>query len=387
MQFSPYTPGRIAKNVVGRERQLAYFEERIRYLTELGEGTWRIRVDYASRGLGKTSLLREAERRMKAAGIKTIWVTANPDESLTAGILSQLRSTVENTATRLFKDLGDAVDSATLALGVPGIAKGEVTVRRGEPRVRPPATQSFKNAIVTATEAIKKDGGKGLAILIDEVQNADEESLRVIAYAWQELDSERPLTPVGVFAVGLPNSSEEINKAATSSERFDYRPLPGLEGAAAELALKTLAEDLGVTWTAEALRFGSDLAAGYPHKVQIVGEETWKAAANPDPGFVIGIEHVRAALPGVDEQMLEVFRARWNPAARAQKDFMRAIALLGGTRVSRKDVAAKLGKTTSAISDTRHRLVQKGVIEAEAHGLMSFSVPGFTEWILEHDAE
>lgn len=385
MQFSPYTPGQIAKNVVGREDQLSYFDQRIRVMVGLGEITGRVRVDYASRGVGKTSLLREAQRRMADAGVKSVWSTASPGKSLMADVLSKLASTIDNTATKAFKTLTKHIESASLGLGV-GPIKGEVGVKlkRGS---EPPATEDFKQAIIHATEAIKAEGGKGLAILIDEVQNADEESLRVISYAWQELESERILTPAGIFAVGLPNSSEEISKAATSSERFFYRPLPGLELTASELALSMVAADLGVNWTSEALKLGARIAAGYPHKVQIVGEETWHAAGDPDTGFVITADHVRAAQRAIDDQMLELFRSRWNAATRVQREFMHAMAELGGKDVSRGDVAAKLDKTTTGISDTRHRLLQRGVIESEAHGLLSFSVPGFTEWILEHEGE
>jgi predicted transcriptional regulator len=49
--------------------------------------------------------------------------------------------------------------------------------------------------------------------------------------------------------------------------------------------------------------------------------------------------------------------------------------------VKREDVAAQMGKTSQAISVPRDRLLGKGIIDANRHGRLSFTVPGFTEYI------
>jgi hypothetical protein len=386
-QPSPYTPGEVARAVVGRGLQLSYFDERIQYMSTLGRLSARIRVDHASRGIVKTSLLREAQRRMEAAKVRTVWVTANPDESLAGSILAKLPETVKNKKTKLFAGLMQSIESATISLGVPGVASGSVSVRKGRPKERPNAAEEFKQAIMKATKAIAADGGTGLAILIDEIQSADPNSLRVISYAWQELASEQPDTPSGVFAVGLPNAPEEITKAVTFSERFEYRPLQGLPEADAELALSGPARELDVTWTRDALRFGAEASLGYPHKIQLIGHETWTAAGYPDAGFTIKAEHVQAGLIGVDQQMEELFKARWNSTSAAQRNMLVAIAKLGGENIERGAVAEAMGQSTIAISSTRHKLLEKGLIESERYGRMSFSVPGFTEWILDHEIQ
>ncbi len=51
--------------------------------------------------------------------------------------------------------------------------------------------------------------------------------------------------------------------------------------------------------------------------------------------------------------------------------------------MKRDDIAAHLGVTTQAISVPRDRLLSKGIIDATRHGRLSFTVPGFTEYILE----
>ncbi|ETZ63738.1 putative ATP-binding domain protein [Mycobacteroides abscessus MAB_110811_2726] len=92
MQPSPYTPGQVAREVVGRAEQLAEIGERLMYMTELGRLIGRIRVDTGPRGVGKTSLLREVQRAAEARGVVTVWVTAGGEEPLTAAIATQIRA-------------------------------------------------------------------------------------------------------------------------------------------------------------------------------------------------------------------------------------------------------------------------------------------------------
>jgi hypothetical protein len=385
-QPSPYTPGEVAHLVVGRGEQLGFYAERAEYISRLSRLAARVRVDHASRGIGKTSLLREGERIMQAAGIRTVWVTANPDESLAGAILAKLPDLAGAEPSRL-KALTGLVDSAKLSLGVPGVVNAAVGVKRPEPAVPASAADAFKAAVVGAASAIVDDGGAGLAIFIDELQSADRESLRAMAYAWQELASERPGTPAGIFGAGLPNSPETIAAAVTFSERFDYRPLPKLQDSDVALALVTPAQESGVQWASAALDLAVDSAQGYPHKVQLIGHEAWTAAGLPDPGAVISGDHVNRALVVVDQQMTELFRARWNGATRGEREVLRAIAALGGHEVKREDLATALGKSTVAISGPRARLLQKGIIESSRFGYLSFSVPGFTEYLLESESE
>ncbi|MGC5225297.1 hypothetical protein ACPW96_22250 [Micromonospora sp. DT81.3] len=329
--------------------------------------------------------MREGERIMQAAGIRTLWVTANPDESLARAILAKLPD-VAGTEPSKLKILTGLIDSAKLSLGVPGVVTAEVGVaRHGSAAVPASAAEAFKAALVTATDAIVDDGGTGLVIFVDEIQSADRESLRVIAYSWQELSSERPGTPAGIFGAGLPNSPETIAAAVTFSERFDYRPLPALSDDDVALALVAPAQDAGVRWDPAALRLAVQSAGGYPHKVQVIGHECWRAAGWPDPGAMITEETVKAALVDVERQMTELFRARWNSVTRAEREVLHAMAALGGHDVKREDLAAALGKSTVAISGSRARLLRKGIIESSRFGYLSFSVPGFTEYILESE--
>ncbi len=379
-QPSPYTPGTVAKAVPGRRQQLAFYEERAQYIATLGAFSARVRVDFAARGVGKTSLLREAERVFERQEILTVWVTADENENLAQSILAELR-TLASSASRRGRALIEAVDSATVTLGV-AVAKASVTVKR-PPSVGESAAKAFMRAVVAASDAATDAGSKGIVILVDEMQSADRASLRTLAHAWQELAS-APFPPrAGLFGVGLPGSQDQINAAVTFSERFDFVELFGIDDSGAAEALAGAAQAVGVVWEPAALRLAVDAAAGYPYKVQLVGEASWIAAGRPDAGARITASDVQAGMPEVDRQMSSLFQARWRNSSTKQRELLTAIARLGGHDVKREDIAAHLGVHTAKISMARDGLLRKGIVDASRHGRLSFTVPGFTEFVLE----
>lgn len=382
MQISPYTPGEVADAVPGRAAQLAFYAERAQRISTLGQFIARVRVDYAARGVGKTSLLREAERIFTRSAISTIWVTANEDENLLLTVLDEMRKLVPSTRVA---DVLNYIDSATLTLDA-GVLKGSVTVKPKKKDATISAASSSK-AFITAfenvTRVLVEEGKNGLVILVDEIQSADKPSLRAIANAWQEMKSSPGRVPSGLFTVGLPGSQDHINSAVTFSERFDFSELFGLDDGGVATALADPAHNLSVLWDRPALQVAVREAKGYAYKVQLIGDETWKVAGYPDPGATITADHVETAMPQVDIHMETLFRARWRSASQKQRELLSTIAELGGLDVKREDVAARLGVTTQSISMARDGLLRRGIIDANRHGRVSFTVPGFTEWILE----
>lgn len=383
MQSSPYTPGTVAKTVPGRRAQLAFYEERAQHIALLHAFAARVRVDVAGRGIGKTSLLREAQRIFERHGIRSVWVTADPDESLAAAILAELRHIVPKDRSSA---LVEAIDSASLTIG-PSFAKASATIKpdrsaKTQTVEGEAAAKVFQRALRRAVDAVVDDGGAGLVILVDEVQAADKPSLRTIAHAWQELSSDPEPLRAGLFTAGLPGAQERINTAATFSERFDVVELHGIDDASTADALVTPARTLGVVWDPAAVRLAVDAAGGYPYKVQLIGEAAWIAAGRPDPGARIAKAHVAEGMADVDRQMSALFQARWRNASVKQRELLLAIAELGGRDVKREDIAAQLGVPTTKISMARDGLLRKGILDASRYGHLSIQVPGFADFIL-----
>lgn len=306
-QPSPYTPGEVAKTVPGRSAQLAFYDERAQLISTLGRFVGRVRVDHAARGVGKTSLLREAQRRFETYGIASVWVTANEDEKLLPTILSALREKLP-AARRTATDLVELIDSVSVTLGA-GPVRGRVTVKPGAAAASS-AAKAFTAVVKKVAASLVDGGAKGLVILVDEVQSADKPSLRAIAHGWQELASDPDAPPAGLFCVGLPGSQDHLTSAVTFSERFDFEPLFGIGELGATAALVAPAQELGVTWDQDALRTAVGASDGYAYKVQLLGEESWRAAGRPDNGSHITAADVAEAIPRVEAQMRTLFTTR-----------------------------------------------------------------------------
>lgn len=381
-QPSPYTPGEVAKTVPGRTAQLAFYDERAQLIATLGRFVGQVRVDHAARGVGKTSLLREAQRRFERYGIVTIWVTANEDEKLLPTLLAAMREKLP-AAQRKAADLVELIDSVSLSLGA-GPVKGTVTVKPGAAAAAS-AGKAFMRVLTKVATSLVDGGAKGLVLLIDEVQSADKPSLRALAHGWQELASEADPPPAGLFCVGLPGSQDHLTSAVTFSERFDFEPLFGIGELGATAALASPAQELGVIWDQDALRSAVTVSAGYAYKVQLIGEASWAAAGRPDPSGRITTAHVAAATPVVEAKMRTLFTTRWRSASAKQRELMSAMAKLGGVDVRRDDIATALGVGTQALGVPRDKLLQKGLVDATSHGRLSFTLPGFTEYVLEQN--
>lgn len=387
MQPSPYTPGQVAREVVGRAEQLAEIGERLMYMAELGRLIGRIRVDTGPRGVGKTSLLREVQREAEARGVVTVWVTAGGDEPLVAAIAAQIRGRTSGWKKKSRGRLLRAVDQVSITAGVPGVAQVGATVKPSQSTDGSAGEPSFKELILETVKAAREEGHRGLVLLIDEVQDADRQGLRTLAVTWQDLQAEADTLPAGVFAAGLPQTPEIISAAATFSERFAYRTLHRLGPDASRVALVKPAGQVGVDWDPDALEAVIAQTNGYPHTLQLYADAAWARAGYPDPGGRIRTSDVEHAARQVAEDMDALFRARWNNATPVQRRFMSAMAqsLTADRVASRSDIATVMGRDSRAISAARAGLIDKGLIAVAGHGLLEFSIPGFAEFVHAQD--
>ncbi|WP_446663679.1 ATP-binding protein [Flexivirga sp. B27] len=384
-QPSPYTPGAVAREIPGRNKQLAAIEERLDMMTMVGRMVPRIRVDHGPRGVGKTSLLRQVEQRAKAKDADAIWVTAGESAGLVPAIADAAERLVRRWPAKMRHRVTEALSHLELKVtgGVPGVASIEAgwSAAGGLRRARG-ATREFEDLVVATAEASLERKHAGLVILIDEVQAADPASLRTISYAWQHFQSERRELPVALFAAGLPESVAVINAAVSNSERFAYRQLKDLTPEAAAVALANPARQLGVGWSADALDTAVRYAAGYPHTVQLIGENAWHHAGFPDPGATIKRSHVEAAAADVEEDLRELFTARLSKVTRSvELDFVLTMARLGDGPVRRSQIAAEMGKPSDALGVPRGRLIGAGIITDSSHGYLEFTVPGFAAFV------
>lgn len=234
--------------------------------------------------------------------------------------------------------------------------------------------------------AAKHEDRTGLVLLIDEIQSADPHGLRILANAWQHLQAGGDDVPAAVFAAGLPNSPEVIAQVATFSERFAYRTLQPLSGDATRIALVRPASLSGVTWDRDALEAAVAIAQGFPYTVQLVGDATWAVAGHPDRGAHLTEADVNRARVAVDADLNALFRARWEKASPGEQAFIQAMASLGDGPVMRAEIARAVGASSDDLSMPRARLIDKGLIDTAGRGALTFTIPGFAEFVRVHTA-
>jgi hypothetical protein len=382
VQPSPYTPGEVAREIPGRAVQLAQMDERLAYMIELHRLVGRVRVDIAARGIGKTSLLREVQRRAEARGALTVWVTAGEDIGLIPALAAEIHRQTHDWKADARARLRELLEHLTVSVGVPGIARVEATWDVDSPPAR--GVREFEEVVRETAASAQHEGRTGVVLFIDEIQSADPDGLRTLGYAWQHLQSEGSDIPAAVFAAGLPNSPEAIASVVTFSERFAYRPLERLPDEAATIALGGPARALGVEWDSAALDEAVAAAQGYPYTLQLIGDATWAAAGYPSAGARLTAAHLHDGQAAMRADLNALFRARWEKATIGEQEFIRSMAALGNRLVRRGELARAMGVTSDELSVPRARLIDKGIIDVAGRGELQFTIPGFAEFVRMH---
>jgi hypothetical protein len=390
-QPSPYTPGSIARHVPGREMQLAEIGERLDYMLAYESAIPRIRIDYAPRGYGKTSLLAEVTRNAEAAGVLTLRLVGGETT-----LMGELAGALDHASGTWSPERGGRLRAAlrrldvTLDVGVPGVAHLETTLKHPEiDKTREPAISSrdFQQLITTSADAARSAGHRGLLLVVDELQDADPPGLRALCYGWQRIQETPNDLPAGVIAAALPNIRGVLRQHVSNSERLQIRQLGTLAPGASAAALVDPARAQNVPWNPDALRDAVNYADGFPYTLQLIGDQAWQAAGRPDPGQPITAQHVAAARDRITADLRSQHEARWIKATPAQRHILRVMADLGGDHpVSRSQLVDRLGTATRSISQLRDQLIADGVIESAARGELSFTATGFAQYVQEHSA-
>ena len=377
VQRSPYTPGVVASTIYGRDQVLREAKRELFFMAHDPGLMGQVKVYVGPRGIGKTSLLRAVEAEAKAEGFETAWITAG-DRPLFNALLDKIGEIA-----RSWKDeAGEKLLGLLSSLRVEAFG---VSVGGSQPveGLRPDASgygDQMQRALVDAAETIR-GRASGMVVCIDEIQSADADGLRSLAYAWQQMQAENAELPLAIFAAGLSHSQDVITDAVSFAERFSYVHLESLDREHAEEALVQPAKKKGVNWSPATLQEAVRLAGGYPYFIQVVGDLVWQAADFPDPGTSIGLANLKHVADRFQETQLTMFRSRWHKATDVEREFISAMAEDLEPQVKRGDIAERMGRPTTGISMVRRSLLDKGLIEESGFGYLRFTVPGFAEFV------
>jgi hypothetical protein len=377
---NPYTPnaGSRPAELAGRNAQLEQFRVLV---GRLKEGTTdQSLIIRGLRGVGKTVLLNAFEDRAEAEGFLTYYHELTPG----SGLLKEIARDAQIALTRL--DLGQRVTSGIRnalahlsAIKVTGPERIEISVdiKRADEATM---TRDLSDLFVALGNAAHGKSS-GVVFLIDEVQFADEAEFRAVISALHRA-TQRSL-PITMAAAGLPQIPRLTGEARSYAERlFDFQVIANLDPESATAALVEPARARSVDYNKGAVTSALDWTGGYPFYIQQLGKHAWNLAEH-SPITTAAIE---AAIP-VAQSALDssIYQVRVQRATDTERQYMRAMAELGPGPYRSGNVALKVGKSTTALSQTRQRLLDKGLVYAtEDYGHIDFTVPRFDEFMCRH---
>jgi len=335
------------------------------------------------RGVGKTVLLNEIERRAKDTSYRTILVEAHEGKSLPVLLAPHLR--------RLLFDLdrlAGAGDKARRGLAVLKSFVGAIKISVGdldigldiEPESGAADSGDLEvdlpSLFMTVAEAAQ-ERGVAVAILIDEIQYFKPVELSALIMAMHKMQQNQlPLVLIGAGLPILPGLAGDSKSYAERLFNFpEVGPLPEPDAyKALQDPVRAAHEEFAEDALAEIFR----LTQGYPYFLQEWGYQSWNhATASP-----ISLQVVREASGLVSKRLDEnFFRVRFDRLTPREKRFLRAMAEFTGNACRTSDVTDKLNIKITAIGPLRAGLIKKGMIYSPSYGDVAFTVPLFNEFM------
>ena len=383
---NPYAPGAGQRppELAGRDRELSQFEV---VLERIARGRpERSIVLTGLRGVGKTVLLNS----FRSMALQRLWGTgkieARPEQSIRRPVAGALHMAVRELAPR-----HRAPDRIEQFLGVlkafaardPQAPKGTFTPHLGidVPAVRGRADSGDMEIdlmeLFTDAASVAADLSVGIALFIDEMQDVPAPDISALCAATHELSQTGG--PLIVVGAGLPHLPSVLSASKSYSERlFRYVSIDRLDRAAADQALLAPAQREGADFEPDALNALYQAADGYPYFVQAYGKVTWDVATDSP----VTAKDVAVASPQAEAELaVGFFGSRYERATPAEREYMRAMAMLGDDPVQTAQVADELGRKPSSVSPARDNLIKKGLIYSSERGLIAFTVPHFGRFL------
>ena len=335
------------------------------------------------RGVGKTVLLNEIERRARGTGYRTILVEAHEGKALAVLLAPHLR--------RLLFDLdriagaGDKVRRGLAVLksfvGAIKISVGEIDIGLDiEPESGAADSGDLEvdlpGLFMTVAEAAQ-ERGVAIAILIDEIQYFKSMELSALIMAMHKMQQSQ--LPLVLISAGLPILPGLAGESKSYAERlFSFPEIGPLPEPDVIQALQDPVRAAGEEFAPEALTEIFRLTRGYPYFLQEWGYQAWNHASNSP----ISLRVVQEASDQVTRRLDEnFFRVRFDRLTPREKKFLRAMAELGCGPYRTSDIAEQLHVKINTMGPLRAGLIRKGMIYSPSYGDMAFTVPLFDEFM------
>ena len=232
--------------------------------------------------------------------------------------------------------------------------------------------------VLTELGETAAESGAGVLITIDEIQYLPRPELSALIVGLHRV-SQLGL-PVMVAGAGLPSLPGLAGEARSYAERlFRYVSIDSLSSEDAKRALVEPVEAEDASWEPAAVDRALRDTGGYPYFIQEFGKQAWNVAQDR----TISLQDMDAASTlAIDELDGGFFRARIDRTTDAERDYLRAMAALGGSGPYKSgEVSRQLGKKTTQTGPVRDSLIKRGLCYSARHGDLSFTVPMFDEFL------
>lgn len=336
------------------------------------------------RGVGKTVLLNEIERKAVAVGYRTIMVEAHENKSLAALLVPPLRQLLFG-----LDRIAGAGDKAKRALAVlkgfmdgVKVSLGDIEVGLDiEPEKGAADSGDLESdlpGLFLAVAEAAEERAIPVALLIDELQYFNEKELSALIMAMHRMQQKQ--LPMLLIGAGLPILPRLAGESKSYAERlFDFPEIGALQEPDAEKALREPVHAVGVEFEPTALKEIFRITEGYPYFLQEWGYQSWNLAPASPITLMVVQEVSAVAIQRLDKNF---FRVRFDRLTPSEKRFLRAMAGLGNGTHRSGDIADALGVQQNSIGPVRAKLIQKGMIYSPVHGELAFTVPLFDEFML-----
>lgn len=382
---NPYTPnaGATPEIVAGRFEHTRAFEV---LLQRLARGrTDQSLIMTGLRGVGKTVLLNEFAELARTANWEVVELEASKhdDGQFRQTMASLLRSALLQISPR--KRWTDRARRAAEVLTAFGMSLDHTGTWSMTWDVEPAEgladhgdlALDLTDVLVALGQAAQEHG-RGVAILVDEVQFLRSAQLEAMIQALHKtVQRKLPITFVGA---GLPQIAELAGDAKSYAERlFRFPEIDSLGDDDAREALIRPAELEEASFASDAVDLALEITKGYPYFLQELGYQAWEIAAGPE----ITADDIDAAREGYLTNLdRSFFRVRLDRATGLQTAYLRAMAELGPDAHKAADVARVLKRESTQLGPTRAELIDMGLLYTPEHGYAAFTVPDFDQFML-----
>lgn len=335
------------------------------------------------RGVGKTVLLRETLRLARESDFRTCFIEAHEHKHIAELLVAPLRSVLFDLdclgrlsaeVKRGFRVLKSFLSGLKLSYG-----DAELTLDI-DPELGTADTGNLDVDLADLMSAIGRaaaDRNSQIVIILDELQYLNARDFGALIMAMHRCVQEQ--LPVLLIAAGLPHLVGLAGQAKSHAERmFDFPEVGALNRIDSDQAVLAPAQAQDVGVTAEALDEIYQTTRGYPYFLQEWAYHAWNCA----DGSVIDRDDVRVATRKAERQLdTSFFRVRFDRLTNREKNYLRAMASLGGPGATASEIAAAVGVKAQSLAPMRGGLITKGMIYAPNRGGTAFTVPLFGEYL------